>query len=872
MLHVVEDYTDAPPELATSTQLLSPSDAETLHTSRGVVLSTPSLSKDSKIRFRSSVLLYESFAQCMQEGQTQQATLFQNDFQDQVLALEQDMSQNQDLRQQIVEMQQSIVKMRTSPVDTPMQALDRVAAIHNKVQAILVQTYEVYEKPIPRLFIVLPKDSSRWDPVNISKNVFRLYFLCECGDHTKRSDQSEIPHHIHLSKHDGYDIEDPKNIFTRYGPYMLSLLQMLKYGAAIAGMVAPAMTPFMTSSKPVDGNTDVFDNNGNSIEPGLSQAIEYLQYLSDKEDISTMAANLTWDSTQKKEPEVMECADLRELEAFIKVKDSHSVLGDLLRMVTDEGHVRWVCSDHYYEAYDSAAIKDLSESVSLNRGSFESTLSRISVSLPSATSASQLYRLLERAKCVQELKIVLQWEVSTGDLKSFRDTVLKTNIASLDMKCTASNTTSDLLSRGKRSDSLWQMMMSTQMRSFVLAGYTGFFSRTSITARTIGLRVLKILEGVDWKRDGVKIIELLEKCPRLNVLHLGISDVDEAYSLIKNINYEGCNLNTLLLDGGGSKSGMKVRFERGIPISMDLVALDLSSALIKETRIIRSLYFQPSTRNPLDVDIRLLVDVLSRNPDMVELSIKCGVSNFLKWHSAVRRAVEDDSSSKLRKLQLFGNGSANRLTVRNLLDENSVELELMSPGTSYETIDPLLEAYGTRLTKLRIDHAEILRSFVNIVIDPTDLSEEMGHLKGASRISLKCLDINMSSINVNLLHDLRLILEEASTLKDLTAHIDSSWDELPTTSSVSNARDSISISHSNDSGISSADSMIDIVVEFGRRWTGIVMREDVAAAWKAALQQRGFIVPESILTVVPREKSSSTLVHRPRSLASRKVK
>ena len=86
------------------------------------------------------------------------------------------------------------MEIQQTVIDMQKQALDRLVAVQGKVQAILIQNYELHEYPILRLFIVLPKDSSRWDPVNLFQNKFRLYFLCECGEHTKSGQNSNTPH------------------------------------------------------------------------------------------------------------------------------------------------------------------------------------------------------------------------------------------------------------------------------------------------------------------------------------------------------------------------------------------------------------------------------------------------------------------------------------------------------------------------------------------------------------------------------------------------------------------------------------------------------------------------------------------------------
>lgn len=45
-------------------------------------------------------------------------------------------------------------------LETQQKALDRPVLIHTKATSILLQTYELHYYPIPRLFIILPKEDT----------------------------------------------------------------------------------------------------------------------------------------------------------------------------------------------------------------------------------------------------------------------------------------------------------------------------------------------------------------------------------------------------------------------------------------------------------------------------------------------------------------------------------------------------------------------------------------------------------------------------------------------------------------------------------------------------------------------------------------
>ncbi|KAF9981659.1 hypothetical protein BGZ65_003709, partial [Modicella reniformis] len=123
--------------------------------------------------------------------------------QKQIVQMQQQMKVNQQLQQQIRE---GLLKKQEEMIQMQKETLDRLAIIHNRVQAVLPQYYELHEYPIPLLFIVLPKAVGLLHKFKNILDQFRLYFLCECGTHTM-SGESKARHEIHLTKHEGYDLE-----------------------------------------------------------------------------------------------------------------------------------------------------------------------------------------------------------------------------------------------------------------------------------------------------------------------------------------------------------------------------------------------------------------------------------------------------------------------------------------------------------------------------------------------------------------------------------------------------------------------------------------------------------------------------------------
>ncbi|KAG0271686.1 hypothetical protein BGZ95_000468 [Linnemannia exigua] len=297
-------------------------------------------------------------------------------------------------------------------LEMQQQALDRLAVIQGRIQVLLAQTFELHEHPIPRLFIVLPKDTSERNPASLLANQFQLYFLCECGEHTKvlNGDNTNTPHHIHIAKHEGYDLKRPTEFFQKYGRYMLTLLEMIKHGSIIAGYIIPALT-----SVNVSRATDIPTHSQHTTTTSaINRSIEYLYTLSNKQD--TAKENSANSFTRK---EMLEGTDLSHLKVFIKSKDRDRALGDLYRIIDEKGLVKWVCINHYRQAYKTQEQQTFVAAVELNGGHYNPHLDKVTVSLGSKSQLAGFFEALAKARCVDELDVTFDWEGTTSDLEAF---------------------------------------------------------------------------------------------------------------------------------------------------------------------------------------------------------------------------------------------------------------------------------------------------------------------------------------------------------------------------------------------------------------------------------------------------------------------
>ncbi|KAF9556896.1 hypothetical protein EC968_007922 [Mortierella alpina] len=358
-----------------------------------------------------------------------------------------------------------IMTMQKRMLEMQEEALKRLADIQNRVQAVLVQTYELFEFPIPRLFIVLPIEPGLWDKLNPFTHKFRLYFLCECGEHTEGLSKSPS-HHIHLAKHEGYDLIRPTEFFDKYGPYLLTMLEMVKFGIATAGVIVPSLAQLnvLDGIKEIEQNLRFTKETFGSL---LDDSITYVEGRVGALDPSADASN----ERELAYREALEGADLRQLAAFLHKADEGNALGNLYRMTTNEGHVKWVCLDHYREEYSASAKARFVDIVAQNGGEYDEHTGKVTILLSTPQSASQFYDGLAMAKGVTDLDFAFgwQWEPTKAHIQALCNAVLKSNISILRIDGYSSYTLpKDAFNRRTRSNPIMELAVSGRIQSLTI--------------------------------------------------------------------------------------------------------------------------------------------------------------------------------------------------------------------------------------------------------------------------------------------------------------------------------------------------------------------------------------------------------------------
>jgi hypothetical protein len=269
------------------------------------------------------------------------------------------------------------------------------------VQAVLAKPPQ--KLPIPRLFILLPVPTAIVDGQGESQLQFRLYFLCECGAHTTAKDCCEL-HEVHLANHPGYDLINQDEFINKYGPYLLAMMYMIKFGAKSRGLVVPPLLRL---------NNAIGD--GGSLDQVVDDTISHLKDATRCIDGDTKAQ------------QYLDVTGLAELKSHLKIKDGEDFSGGLSRMKTQNAHYPWICRDHLREYYE-LTLQELKCNINNSRGVWSGN--EIKVNVASDEMVKTLYDNLSELFRIQSVE---NWQSITGiDLK-------------VDSHQTVSDSTTDIL-------------------------------------------------------------------------------------------------------------------------------------------------------------------------------------------------------------------------------------------------------------------------------------------------------------------------------------------------------------------------------------------------------------------------------------------
>ncbi|KAG0083578.1 hypothetical protein BGZ92_010646 [Podila epicladia] len=159
-----------------------------------------------------------------------------------------------------------------------------------------------------------------------------------------------------------YLVREPTEFFKKYGPFLLLMLELIKFGTSVAGHIVPTLASLKvveladSVKQSVELVVAKIDISLECIDKQLTKVQESSP--GDFTSTESRAAMTQQDLVNYlRDAEGLEGVELRQLRSFLKASEEDNLLGNLYRMTTSDGHVKWVCFDHYRAGYQETHSK-----------------------------------------------------------------------------------------------------------------------------------------------------------------------------------------------------------------------------------------------------------------------------------------------------------------------------------------------------------------------------------------------------------------------------------------------------------------------------------------------------------------------------------
>ncbi|KAF8940186.1 hypothetical protein EDD21DRAFT_351210 [Dissophora ornata] len=428
---------------------------------------------------------------------------------------------------------EEVLSSQRNAAGVQREILSKMDMMLARTEALLTQTFELHEYTLPRLFIVLPEVAYQGiNPALILSSYthvkFRLFFLCECGGHTSPSGPNYL-NHIHIARHEGYEITRPTEFFRKYGPHVLNLLRWLQFGAKLASGIVPPLSAISAIDLP--------DYLQDGLDQKVSTCIRYLTAYQSSLDLNvpgmdnggasmnkvnrqqmTMAGDAGSVAGTLDEFVQLEGSDLRRLDSLLKRKDQDRALGNLFKTVDAQGHVKWICLDHYKSTYHQRQDREFELEIKQNHGEYDKRLGVVTAVLSSSEAIETFMDAMTRAGAFNELDVHIR-HYMFQDLKTLADSLSKTNISKLTLTC---HEYREIMSMGKKKlPAVLKIMAAGKVRYFHFKNIKDLIPARGVTIPK-ELSAVRSLELTDISlKDGHEMLGMiLRACTNLSVLRL----------------------------------------------------------------------------------------------------------------------------------------------------------------------------------------------------------------------------------------------------------------------------------------------------------------------------------------------------------------
>jgi hypothetical protein len=280
------------------------------------------------------------------------------------------------------------------------------APIQYRVQEILAGSYQGL--PIPRFFILLPEPTEVVGGQRPSGSLqLRIHFLCECS-HAMIGKGSDA-HEIHLANHPGYRLDKQEEFMREYGPPVLGMMYMVKYGVKGEGLVVPPLLGLKSATEDGDDEGDLGFIKKN-IDRLIDDTITHLEE-------AFIIAGIDVNTFLHQKPDFSKLAQMKRYLSL--EEDEEGLIGDLSQTTTQDGRCVWICSEHKREYHDST-LQCLTGIITSNGGKCSRQEYEVHIKIISSELKTRLYSAIAELCRIQgardqHSRIALDFKLSCND-------------------------------------------------------------------------------------------------------------------------------------------------------------------------------------------------------------------------------------------------------------------------------------------------------------------------------------------------------------------------------------------------------------------------------------------------------------------------
>ncbi|KAF9585235.1 hypothetical protein BGW38_003299, partial [Lunasporangiospora selenospora] len=543
-------------------------------------------------------------------------------------------------------------------------------------------------------------------------------------------------------------------------------------GISVAGVAVPALSNLFPSDTIGKARISLTQLRYN-IEHGMDLMISLMEKISVNEG---EAVDEFGEDMEKKE---MEGSDLRKLGAFLKNKDDQKVLGNLYRAVTDKGHIKWVCIDHYRVNYQESSAKEFQHLLSSIGGSFSENDGRVVVKLRSSMLAHQFYSALGRATLVYELDIDFDWACTSSDLEALEGALRNSGVSvlRLDLQRFRTSDTSNLLPTPAQYEVIFRIRDLPQVKaihiihSYENIEFLGICPNTATHVSSISCELK--LRAIKGERTDIGIItKALKTNSNLTTLYLYHNNIGDdgaralAEALKINLTLTSLNLNDNSINDNGAKAlavALKINSTlTTLSLECNNIEGDGAEALAEAIKISSTLTTLDLSTNNIGVDgAKALAEALKINPILATLNLN---DNNIEDNGAKALAEALKINSNLTTLDLKQNNiednGAEALADALKINSNLNTLYLSTNNTGVNGAKALAEALkiNSNLATLYLYHNNIGVEGAKALADALKINSTLTTLNlhannigvdGAKALA-EALKINSTLITLNL--------------------------------------------------------------------------------------------------------------------------